>query len=657
MGFKEVMALRQAGDFEEALKLARADYEAGADQWSASALFWVLRDLASASLDNNRTDEATPLVNEMAELINQMGATAAMAKDTLTSLQQLTIAHNKEIQELLDSIKTEKNKYKEREKAVSAYQTALEWHHSEGLHPELHETFAEIIIKFLENKGTYISLEEFKAATEVYFGLRMPVEKTPDITILELVLQAKKIFGREISLINFLRFWDIERLTDKEWNSKGSKNSTRHAIESLITQVGRELMDTAPQTIPQQVLRLRELAEEHLTDDAPETTLLNARIHLVEGDKSTAYDLYRELLISGHEASAWAEFATLVDNPDLQQSILTKCLKEENNDYAEYLDEVHFALAKHLCRNKQYPNALRELNVLAQIAQEKSRQLPSDYDQVRAQIPDEVEQNRDNKTFYIHAARQAEEMIFSEIPEIPMLVADVIALKVGRPQKQVMPMLKLKSTDGKTALVSPRESGIRAGNNRGLVYMVKLLEREQKHNKVLLMTATDIEARQIFPIEIGYITGYSRDMHAYHLINTKNKHLYLPGSEDTFSVGEFVSYLRFTETIPQYNDKGKTGTLIREMLLDPQRIDPHEAVAHYPIVRAVVAQVHESMVYIVTDDGVQGSFHSSISPIDLTPGDLCALRGFIFRKKDKITGDTISNFVTLSMEPLPPDAL
>lgn len=655
MGFKEVMALRQTGNFEEALKLARTDYEAGADQWSASALFWVLRDLASAFIEADNASEATPLVSEMSLLINQMGATAAMAQDTLNMLQQQTIPHNKEIKELLESIKSEKNKYKEREKAICAYQTVMEWQKEKPLHPYLHGDFSEIILRFLENKSTYISLDEFKEALHAYFHTERK-GTTPNMKILELTLQAKELFGRNISLIDFLDSWDPSLIPDTEWSSKPSKNSQRNDLEKLITMVGRELVASAPSTIPEKVIQLLNLAQTNIPDSF-KTELLQVRIHLVAGEKEEAYNLYSELLISENEASAWAEFSTLIEDPDLKQSILCKCLKEEDNDYEEYLDDVHFELAGHLIRNKLYANALREFNVLAQIAQEKARQLPKGFDELKALIPQETEQDRDNKTFYIHASRAAEQMVFAEIPEIPMLVADVIALKVSHPQKQVVPMLKLKSTDGKTALVSPKESGVKAGNNRGLVYMVKLLEREQKHNKVLLMTPTDINARDIFPIQIGYITGYSREMHAYHLIDTKNKHLYLPGAEEMFSIGEFVSYLRFTETVQQYNDKGKTGTLVREILLDPERIDPHEAVAQYPIVRAVVAQVQDGMVYIVTDDGVQGNFNNSISPIELAPGDLCALRGFVYRKKDKMTGETLSSFITLSMEPLPPDAL
>lgn len=655
MGFKEVMALRQSGELDEAIKLARADYDAGADQWSASALFWVLRDLASAFLENEDTASATPLVNEMAHLINQMGATAAMAQDTLTSLQQLTIPHNKEIKELLDGIKREKNKYKEREKSIAAYQKIVEWHTEEKLHPALHDTFTEIIIRFLQNKGTYISLEEFQRALDLYLSIPRSAT-TPDLSILDLTLQAKTLFGSSISLIDFLRHWDIRLLTEKEWSPKAGRSSTRESIERLITMTGRELVATAPQTVPEQVLLLMDKAREY-TPDNSETNLLQARILLVSGAREKAIGLYRQLLISEHEASAWAEFASMVDDPKLKQSALAKCLKMEEDDYAEYLDDVHFEYARHLIGDGLFPQALRELNVLAQIAQEKGRELPSGYDQVRAEIPASTDQDKDNRTNYIHAARHAEEYIFASIPEIPMLVADVIALKVSRPQKQVLPMLKLKSAEGKTALVSPKESGIKPGNNRGLIYNVRLLEREQKHPKVLLMTLTDLKAKEIFPTQVGYITGYSKEMHAYHVIDTKNKHLYLPAQEDMFSVGEFVSYLRFTEVIPQYNDKGKTGTLVREILLEPERLNPHEAVAHYPIIRAVVAQVQGEMIYIVTDDGIQGSFHSSIAPIELAQGDLCALRGFVFRRKDKATGETTSNFVTLSMEPLPPDAL
>lgn len=82
-----------------------------------------------------------------------------------------------------------------------------------------------------------------------------------------------------------------------------------------------------------------------------------------------------------------------------------------------------------------------------------------------------------------------------------------------------------------------------------------------------------------------------------------------------------------------------------------------EALASFPLVPATVIATEDGRVTIETDEGVTGTFSQSLSPIELTEEERCTLRGFVFRKKDRFTGEQRSYFVTLSVEPLPADQL
>ena len=642
------MNLRQAGELDEALKMAKADIEAEANQWSSSALFWVLRDLVYRNIKECKSSDSAALLDEMRKVIPGMGATSVMAQETLASLEKEVVPHYMELNEIIEGLKNEKNKYKIWTKQGEAYKAFKAWDAEEGgIDARLHEQVASILTNYIDQKGSMLPYEEFETATNLYLNLTNERPSRLHDKMLKIVLKAKRDYMRKLSVHDFFEKWGIQNL-DSEYAVQRpmNKHYPKSLLELTLNTIVLEDLDMGREMPSPEVQFLLEKVESLFEGDT-DLELTRARLLTISGQKEKALAKYEELipLLGNYSGRHWYEYALLLTNPELRLSAFAKALKEEANEYEDYILDLRLPFAEGLIKKKLYPNALRELQIYAQISFEKGKETGEEYTRLLALIPEGTVADDENKNRYITLSRDVTVHVYKELPSVPMIVLDVEAVRLKYPLKTVVPMLKIKGLEGEFLSFPAKESGILPGDNRGKIYDIKLQERPGKSPKPVLATPSDAEPRDLFPVEYGFITGYNPEAFAFHVINPKSVHHYLPGRPDDYEVGSYVSYIHFYE-------KG-----VREYLLSVQKEDEQTALAAFPIVSAVVAQVYDGKVYIVTDDGHQGSFDVSRAPYELSPGDTTALRGFIFKKKDKFSGEQQEVFVTLALEPLPPDLL
>ena len=657
------MALRQEGDLESAVKLAREDYKESPNQWSSSALFWVLKDVATGAIEGGEIETAAEMVAEMETLIEGMGATAPMAEESLASLRQSVVPHFGELNGLLTGYQGEKNPYHRRDQVRQTFDKVLSWHNSkEGLHKALHPRVAQVVSDFFDSRNKFITIEEVRQALRIYLSLEIERPSALNSRVLDQVLRVKSLFRERLDFIDFLTKWDpAKSLRPEDWqrsSGKGRKDrgpETPSLVDRALTVAIEELMDRRETKVPEMIYELFTGLESLYPDDRL-VKLTQARLHLLEGERATALDEYQRVLMIYSEPRIWGELASLLsDDPALEAAALAKALKEETDDYEPYLLTVRLHYAKLLIDRGDYDKALRELRIIAQIAGERGRKLPQSYEKMLEMIPEGSVEDKENKAHYILDAQPAEAYVYRSLAATPMIVMDVIALRLKEPVRQVVPMLKLSSPEGRVLLTNPTEMGLPEGDLRGKLFDVKFIEPEDSHAIVVHMEPSESDPRDLFPLRVAYITGYSQGMHAFHLIDTESTHHYLPGEEEDFMIGEFVNFILLYDTVRKPTPKRPAQQ--RALLLAPHRIDPEEALTDFPLVPARVISTDESRVTIETDDGVTGTFSRSLAPIELSEGDLCTLRGFVFRKRDRFTGEQRSYFVTLSVEPLPADQL
>lgn len=652
MGFKEVMALRQEGQLDDALKLAKEDYKAQTDQWSASALFWVLKDIATKLIEENRPEEATPMVNQMEQLVGEMGATVNVATETVEQLQKQVVPHYLEIEELLATLK----RLKQFLPLEEGFLKVQEWYQSdEGLHSSLHESYANIMLLYLQRKGDELIPEEFEEYMTHYFSLENPRPSKVHSKYLQLLLTAKNHFESGMKLREYVEKWDLTNLRPEDWKHKKKPNTPPSerkplAVETLkllVSELFSEHQAGSEVTVPQ---HLYQMLIDALTLYPEEEVLLHtkARLNVIDGDLEKAIENYEEILIHTEEPQAWYEYALLTDSLEIRAAALAKALQMEENNYLDFVNLARIELADCLIQQELLPNALRELDMYAQICLEKGREPEPRYKELKDKIPGTIEADKENKDFYFRHSRPAEEHIYAELPETTMIVADVIAMRLQSSQKLIVPMLKLMTAEGKTALVTTKMYGVAEGDNRGLVYEAKLLERKYAYTKVVLLTPSDKGPKEVFPTVVARINGYSEATHAHHLMDNNNRHHYLPGAERNWEFGEFLSVIVLQEHL-RPKKGSKQAPSIREYLLLPERLNPMEAVRHFPAEVCLVIDVRDGEVELLTEEGNRGTAPISISDIPLLQGDRVLARGFTQRHKNRRTGEIAFSFNPLQI--------
>lgn len=648
MGFKEVMALRQEGRLKEALIQARDDYSKTQDQWSSSALFWVLKDIATQNIEEDNINSATPLIHEMEEIVGYMGATSNVAMDTLAELQKSVIPHFNELSELSREILKCKNRIKIKE----IYTQVMGWLGNNNSLPNsvLHEDYAQVLLSYLHCYYQHIPFEEVNDILQLYLSLSNPRPSKIHSAYLKLALKVKHFYAHNMLFNKFVEAWGISSLSSYDWErGKGGTCSGGHSLAELVLfEMTTEAVTNGDTSLSEATLILMNEVSNHYPDDEL-LQLSRARAMVMSGEKEQAIENYESLLMDIEAPMAWAEYAYLVDNKEIQLGALCMALREENNDYLEYLSKARTELAKLLIERQWYSNALRELTFVSQICLEKSRPLPNGFDSLMEKIPAGTVIDRENKDFYYQNDRAALAHIYRSLPTTIMMVYDVMAMRLKDENNQVVPMLKLITPEGKTALVTPKEAGILPGDNRGLTYEVKIYERYRKHTKVVQLTHLEnIDPYEVFPVKMGIINGYSEVMHAYHVMDNNSRHHYLPSDPNEFVQGEFIKFIYLIENQQR---KNQPPTPPREYIYHVRRVDPEEAIMTFDTIKAVVEAVRNDSYLLRTEKGVPSTVNHSVSPVTLEVGDTIIVRGFQQRHKDRVTGQPTYSFVTLSIEP------
>lgn len=650
MGFKEVMVLRQEGNLVDALALAREDYTKSQDQWSSSALFWVLKDMASELITAKNTADASPLIEEMERIVGNMGATTNVALEALATLQKEVIPHFNELAALADEIGKSKNRNRVRD----IYTEVTEWFEGErGSAPSevLHDDYAKVIYSYLERYYQHISSEEFLEIFDKYLALKNERPSAIHSQFLKLALLGKQFFTHRVDFSDILTKWDLTNLSPADWERgrKGTIQQEKSLAEEVLFAVASEfVVKDSEADVPQPIYQLLLDAANFYPDDEV-VQLVQARMMIKEGLRTQGFELYEQLLMDIEVPMAWAEYAYLVeDNDDIRMAALCMALREEKDEYQEYLTKARLELARLLINKEMYSNALRELTFVAQISLEKARELPPQYDALMGKMPADTVQNRENKELYYEWSRPVLAHIFRTVPDSVVMVYDVMAMRL-KEENQVVPMLKLITAEGKTSLVTPKEAGVLPGDNRGKIYEVKLQERHRRHTRVVLLThRPDIDPHEEFPTQVGVINGYNEAMHAYHVMDSNSRHHYLSGQPNEYMQGEFV---KFVILIENQQRKNQPPVPPREYIYHVERENPQEAILKFEPVKATVEGMRGDNYMLRTERGVPSTVNQSVAPVELGDGDNVIIRGFQQRYKDRNTGQVSYSFVTLAIEP------
>ena len=206
MSFKEVTALRKAGEIDAALAMARADYAYSPDDYSASALFWTLRLACERSIREGDMEAATAFFNEMKPVFEDMSDDEGIAERMFSKLEAKVSPEYSKIDSMLSLAKAGACK--------DAFDYVIKLK-CDGYPEKVKENISWIVFYYLKKELDGLSSNEFDEITNKYFSLFAPIPSLAHSQILNLAI---KFAGAnpDYDLLGFIQRWGLDNFRDED---------------------------------------------------------------------------------------------------------------------------------------------------------------------------------------------------------------------------------------------------------------------------------------------------------------------------------------------------------------------------------------------------------------------------------------------------------
>lgn len=207
MSFKQVTALRKSGEIAAALELARRDYSIFVDHFSASALFWTLRTLCEAKIEQGAKEEAATILEEMQDVFKNINDYEEIAQ---RCLDRLVIQIDPESASIFKDYSRAKAG-----DAEDAYSNICKVKDIATCSDKVKNYAAWVVFYFLKGKIDNITTNEFKDVIETYYSIRQP---NPSLVHSQILNLATKLTGihQDYDLIGFIKRWDVRNFRPED---------------------------------------------------------------------------------------------------------------------------------------------------------------------------------------------------------------------------------------------------------------------------------------------------------------------------------------------------------------------------------------------------------------------------------------------------------
>lgn len=224
MSFKEVTALRKAGEIDAALAMAKADYKNCPDDYSASALFWTLRLFCEKSIREGDMQSALSLFNEMKPILERMNDDEGIAERMFAKLEAKVSPEYSKIALLLSSAKS--GACKDAFDYVSGLQCS-------GFPEKVKENISWIVFYHLKKELNALSPVEFNEITNKYFSLFTPIPSLAHSQILNIAIR----FSGEhpdYDLLGFIQRWGLNNFREEDLKADPSYGGGLSLLERTV---------------------------------------------------------------------------------------------------------------------------------------------------------------------------------------------------------------------------------------------------------------------------------------------------------------------------------------------------------------------------------------------------------------------------------------
>ncbi len=594
----EIFHLRSLGHLEEALDIAKEDYENfPTDKRVNSAYYWVLYSLCKDRyLDSTDTTTLVQSLNVMKQLLPQLYDQNGYAKRCYDLLCSRALPHATLIHNCNTACK---------EHPLEAYtQLRSQVRSAQDLDPSLHTSYAWILYRYLQAvNNSDMTRQEAQANASLYheyFTLQVDRPSRLHSCMLRSALRFKENLNKEkydvtFSIVAFLREWDVANFTEEDWqqtpNPKGGNYS------SLAEKAAKACYDEIKDNYHRDqadVLWLKSIYKmvlQHVPDD---DWLLRQSIGIDTwmGDTSQVIDRYKHLLLSKPDKFfLWNELGDFITNNEKIKAGLYVHARNTGSK-EEFVGKIHLKLARLYLRHQSPAASLAELEAYSRCYTQNGWKLNDDYKQLRDQIPQGTVAARDF-AMERRCEDAALEMVYSDIEWKQRILAERWT-SPGDKKERCM-LLAPDGTQEKTKTARfPILHKLKMGT---VIELKEITQRRNDGNQskpvstILLVRATSLEPWSLLPATTGVVT-FSNTQKKFSLINsTDSKRYFYPAAPSNLPKGTIVTMRAYKET----SDKGSG---YKAVFVTPCS-NRDQALAEFRHCIAVVSWVDEA----------QGKFH------------------------------------------------
>ena len=210
MSFKEVTALRRAGNLSEAYEMAKQDLSEEKSEWTYGAMFWVLRDYCLYFIQKAQNAKAQKCLDNMLIYLDRMDDLDGVARNAYQKMQKMLDPNVQIIQDL-----NEKSKQLGQEQdAYNSLKRLLQ----SGLSQAMHEDAGWIIYRFLKANVRIINFNDAIEAITLYLNLRNTRPSILHSQMLILTTQIKEKYT-EFDLLSFIDEWGNCNFSFQDYHS------------------------------------------------------------------------------------------------------------------------------------------------------------------------------------------------------------------------------------------------------------------------------------------------------------------------------------------------------------------------------------------------------------------------------------------------------
>ncbi len=224
MSFKEVTALRKAGEIDAALEMARVDYGISPDEYSASALFWTLRLVCERSIREGDMDSALSFFNEMKSVFENMDDDEGIAERVFSKLEAKVSPEYSRIDSLLSNAKAGDSK--------EAFNHVTKLNCS-GYPERVKDNISWIVFYYLKSSLDGLSIVEFDEVVNKYFNLFTPRPSLAHSQILNLAIKYSGLHP-DYDLVSFIQKWGLNNFRDEDYAADPSFGGGLSLVERAV---------------------------------------------------------------------------------------------------------------------------------------------------------------------------------------------------------------------------------------------------------------------------------------------------------------------------------------------------------------------------------------------------------------------------------------